>query len=94
MVNQLFVHFAPGPDGSLNVRTGIVKQKVGEGHYQLQFDGQNYKFANVFSAQQLTQFAFFDTKEAQRQFLAELQEQMAPPAPKVTTEVEAPEITQ
>lgn len=78
MLGQLFVHFAPGPEGRTDIRTGVVKNKVGNEHWQLEFRTGNYKFANVFSAAQLTGFVFFSTEAEQRAFLDELTAQKAP----------------
>jgi hypothetical protein len=86
----LFVHLEKLPDGNgINIRTGTVKQQVGAERWLLEFNGANYRFSNVFNAEQLERFAFFNTDAERQQFLTELQEsrsahpgiEIAPPAP-------------
>lgn len=77
MIGLHFVHFNEDAPGRLNVRTGTVKQKVGDKHYLLEFQGRDYRFSNIFSAEKLEAFAFFATPEEQEAFLTELKAQTA-----------------
>jgi|GEM_PF-4836273 len=74
MKGQFFAFPQKTPEG-VNIRTGVVKHSVGTEHWLLQFHGPNYNFSNVFTAEQLTKFAFFDTREAQDAFIADLKYQ-------------------
>ena len=76
MKGQFFAFPQKTPEG-VNIRTGVVKHSVGTEHWLLQFHGPNYNFSNVFTAEQLTKFAFFDTAEAQQAFINDLKYQMA-----------------
>lgn len=74
MKGLLFVHLQEVGPGAMNIRTGIVKSQLGNSdRYLLEFQGANYRFANVFSSEQLERFAFFNTQAEQAAFIAELQ---------------------
>lgn len=85
MKGQLFVHMQDVGEGAINLRTGLVKAQLGPDHFLLEFAGANYRFSNVFSAQQLTRFVFFNTDTERQQFLTELQSREQPPAPQSNT---------
>ena len=75
MIGKQFVHFSKDPtiEGRINVKTGSVKRELGGGtHFYLEFAGKNFKFGNVFSAEQLTAFAFFNTEADAIAFTNEL----------------------
>lgn len=93
MLGQYFIFFAPQPDGTKAIRIGIVKNKVGAERWQLEFEGVQYRFSNVFSAEQLEHFVFFDSPAARNAFIEDLKAQQAPP-PVEAPPVEAPEVTQ
>lgn len=95
MRGQLFVHFAEDNQvpGRINIRTGIVKRELGAEHFYLEFQGAKLKFGNVFSAAQLTGFAFFSTEVEQKAFIDELlaqQQANALPPAEAPTPAEAP----
>jgi len=96
MKGLFFVHLSENPEvpRQVNIRTGIVKDKVGSERWLLEFDSQGRKFANVFSAEQLERFAFFNSAADRAGFLDELiasQTRAAQPeAPLVPMEPPAP----
>lgn len=85
MKGQFFAHIVPDPkqDGRINVRIGTVKSEVGPGSWLLEFvSGSGYRFSNVFSAEQLQQFAFFNSAPERTAFLKDI---MGPtPSPMAT----------
>lgn len=98
MKGQFFAWIVPDANvqGRMNVRTGVVKDKIGNDSYLLQFQAPGgYKFSNVVPASKLEGFVFFDTETEQRIFLSELASQsrpaeglppILPPAPVATPE--------
>lgn len=72
MKGLFFVHIQQADNDVMNIRTGVVKQQVGNDRWLLQFKGKNYLFSNVFNSEQLERFAFFDTPIAQQAFIDEL----------------------
>ena len=83
MKGMFFAHLESDKEtqGRVNVRTGVVKAALGPERYLLDFTGKNYRFAQVFNAEQLQAFSFFDTEEALQAFLSELRANAAPPPP-------------
>jgi hypothetical protein len=69
-----FAHFMPDPaqPNRINVRSGVVKELVGADRFLLEFHGSNYNFSNVFNAEQLEKFAFFNTQSECQEFIKEL----------------------
>lgn len=75
MQGQYFAHISPnprGPEGAMLIKVGQVKAAVGVGRWLLSFQGKNYNFSNVFSAEALDGFAFFDTAEDRQKFISDL----------------------
>lgn len=74
MQGSFFVNIARDPrvDGRMLIKSGVVKAQLVPGRYLLEFQGNGYRFSNVLGAEQLSNFAFFDTVEAREQFIAEL----------------------
>lgn len=81
MLGSFFVHIAPGEEGRAIIKTGIVKSQVGAERWLLEFQAKGYTFSNVFRAEQLEQFAFFNTPAARQAFVNEIMAANAPPAP-------------
>lgn len=79
MKGQLFIHMQEVGPEAINIRTGVVKQQIGAERWLLEFNGAKYRFSNIFSAEQLERFVFFNTKAEQDEFLADLQAQNTPP---------------
>jgi hypothetical protein len=83
MQGLFFAHIGPdasGVPGRLTVKTGIVKEQVGAERWLLEFQAQGYCFSNVFRAEQLEAFAFFNTPASRQAFITELMAANAPPA--------------
>jgi hypothetical protein len=85
MKGLLFALITPDPliKGRINIKTGVVKSAVGADRFLLEFEGNNFRWSNVFSSEQLERFAFFLTKPEQQAFIAEIigQHTVSPPAP-------------
>jgi hypothetical protein len=81
MQGYYFVHISADPQvpGRNLIKQGSVKAAVGVGRWLLEFQGKNYNFSNVFSAENLEGFAFFETPAARNAFIADLLAQNAPP---------------
>jgi|GEM_PF-3486552 len=61
------------PQGNrANIQTGIVKDKLGETHLLLEFDGNKFKYKRTVPVAQLEAFSFFDTQAEQRLAVDEL----------------------
>jgi hypothetical protein len=88
MLGLFFVNISPDPraEGRLLIKTGLVKSQVGADRYLLEFNGKGYNFSNVFRAEQLESFAFFNTPAARAAFIEELVSSNAPPTPAPVTE--------
>ena len=81
MIGMFFAHIAPDPrtPGRMLIKQGTVKAAVGVGRWLLSFQGKGYNFSNVFSAEALDGFAFFDTVAERQAFIADLLAANAPP---------------
>ena len=92
MLNMLFCHISPDPTtpGRMLIKTGSVKAAVGVGRWLLEFQGKNYAFANVFSAEALEGFAFFNTAAERQAFIADLMASNAAPEIPLIAETPAP----
>ena len=87
MKGHFFAQIVPDPQvqNRMNVRTGIVKDKVGADCWLLEFRTPSYKFSNVVESSKLQPYAFFATEAEQQAFLGELmQAQVGRPAPPQT----------
>jgi hypothetical protein len=84
MRGQFFVHMQQLKEGPINLRTGFVKAQLGPANFLLHFDGSTFPFSNVFTAEQLGPFVFFDTEADRLQFLTELQKEGQPNNPPPT----------
>ena len=73
---KFFLHISPPSPatGKRSVRIGVVLDRLGEAHYLLEFRAPNasHRFSNVFSVEQLQQFAFFETPAERQAFLDDL----------------------
>ena len=85
MKGLFFALIAPDPlvKGRINIKTGVVKAAVGTDRFLLEFNGNNFRWSNVFSSEQLERFAFFITEKEQQAFIAEIigQHTVSPPTP-------------
>ena len=84
MQGLFFCHIGPdtsGAPGQLSIKSGIVKEQVGTDRWLLEFTAKGYSFSNVFRAEQLEQFAFFNTPAARQAFIMELMTANAPTPP-------------
>lgn len=69
----------PNTAGRVNIRSGTVKQAIGPNHWLLEFKGSRFRFSNVYSADDLSRFQFFNTEAEANLFIGELVSKMAPP---------------
>ena len=84
MLGLFFAHISPanGDTSHMLIKTGVVKAQVGAERWLLEFNAKGYNFSNVFRAEQLESFAFFNTLATRDQFIAELiAANTAPPRP-------------
>jgi hypothetical protein len=75
MQGMKFAHVSQNPKalaGNMMIKIGTVKAAVGVGRWLLEFQGKGYLFSNVFPAEALDGFAFFDTVAARDAFISEL----------------------
>jgi hypothetical protein len=75
MQGMFFAHISPDPKGvpgRMLIKQGKVRAAVGVGRWLLEFHGRGYNFANVFSAEALENFAFFNSEAERNSFIAEL----------------------
>jgi hypothetical protein len=72
LVGMQFVWVTPGPKtlGRFELRTGVVKGRIGVDGWLLEFQAIGYRFCNVLSTEQLEPLAFF-TSAAERQAFLE-----------------------
>ena len=93
MLGMYFAHVSPDPKvpGRMLIKQGSVKAAVGVGRWMLSFVGKNYNFSNVFSAENLEGFAFFDTPQERAAFIADLLASNALPDPGAGVTEAAPE---
>jgi hypothetical protein len=94
MLGSFFVFAGPDPRNPEQgiLKSGVVKAKVGEGQWLLEFTAKGYRFSNVFSADKLTNFAFFETEGERQAFIEELMASQAPkgsPHPETLSSPEA-----
>jgi hypothetical protein len=80
MQGSFFVYAGPDPRNPEQgiLKSGVVKAKVGEGQWLLEFTAKGYRFSNVFSADKLTNFAFFETEGERQAFIEELMASQVP----------------
>ena len=83
MQGNFFVHAGPDPRNPqrMLVKSGIVKSQIGENMWLLEFQAQGYRFSNVLAADKLTNFAFFETEEERKAFMADLMASAGPTEP-------------
>ena len=78
MLGSLFVHLHQFAPGKTNLRTGVVKKQLGEGHWVLAFKSADYEFSNVVSSAGLEKgYVFFDTEDERTKFINDLTQEMA-----------------
>jgi hypothetical protein len=86
LVGQHFAHFQPDLNtGRHNVRIGVVQAQLGIDSWLLEFNAGTYRFSNVFSTSQLSQFVFFLTESERQAFLLDLTDRVVNSLPSLKT---------